>query len=153
MEVVRNRQERFALLSGGTKNGIVVLGKDAMQSFNDAHGAAPTNTKPIVNALRKNFLVVLTDEHNSSLRCPLSFDWNKFVRAASYREKECKGCRECNPVSGNHTHGDADFTFRFDRDIAAAVNFLTILCFMMMHNGLRPAAFAPANAKDVYKNR
>ncbi len=62
------------------------------------------------------------------------------------------GCAQYKPCIGDHPR-DSDFAFYFDCDIGAAVNFLSILCFMMRHGGLRPQAFAPANAKDVYRSQ
>ncbi len=93
--------------------------------------------------------MVLVSEYNSSQRCPRCFEWSKFVRLTSRREKRCKGCKEFVPRT-NHDR-DKDFTFYFDRDISAAVTFLSIVCYMMKHDGLRPRAFAPDNAKDVYR--
>ena len=137
--------------AGWVQDVVCVVGGEATRGFS-ARGAEQVDTGPIYNVLRDHFLVILVPEYNSSQRCPKCFGQAEFVRAASYREKECKGCPCHNPR--NHVSGDAGFAFRFDRDIGAAVNFLTILCFMMRHGGLRPAAFAPSNAKDIfYKNR
>jgi hypothetical protein len=145
-EVVHNLRRRTVEASGEDQDVICVVGKDVMHGF-QARGAAQVDTGPMFNLMRDHFLV---PEYNSSQRCPLCFGWSKFVRAASYREKECKNCSQYVPLGGDHPRRSPDFTFRFDRDHGAAVNFLSILCFMMRHRGLRPQAFAPKNAKDVY---
>ena len=119
--------------------GIVfVLGADCIGSR--SRGARTAPLQLLVRLLSDQFLVILIDEAYTSQLCPRCLGTTTFVRKRDLRSKKCDHCHG----PGRDEQGQPR-PFVFDRDYAAAVNFVTILRYMCSYGGKRPLVFEKAN--------
>jgi hypothetical protein len=116
------------------KGLVFVIGADCVGSH--SRGARKAPLRLLLRLLSDQFLVILVNEAYTSQLCPRCLGPTSFVRTRDYRSKKCDRC---------HGPGCDDKAqprpFVFDRDYAAAVNFVTILRYMCSHGGKRPPVF------------
>jgi hypothetical protein len=118
---------------------VFIVGADCVGSLYWGVRQAPLQL--LLRLLSDQFLVILIDEAYTSQLCPQCLGTTTFVRKRDLRSKQC-----------NHCHGKSDAQgqsrpFVFDRDIGAAVNFVTILRYMCAHDGRRPLVFERNRAR------
>jgi len=104
------------------------------------HAVRTAPLQLLVRLLSDQFLVILIDEAYTSQLCPRCLGTTTFVRKRDLRSKKCDHCHG----PGRDEQGQPR-PFVFDRDYAAAVNFVTILRYMCSHGGKRPLVFEKAN--------
>lgn len=123
---------------GDPRKSITVLwGGDCNKyGLGAARGARVANSNLLLRVLSEYFLVVILTEEFTSQLCPKCFSQLHYATKRSYRRKECR-----NPTCQVQDKDDKPVNFRCDRDIAAAVNFVHILRYMIAHEGKRPHVF------------
>lgn len=133
--------------------------------FTGGHGSRQPGARFGDGKLEKFFLCVEMDEFFSSQRCPRCLGQSDFWKPGNYRVKCCHSCTgehgahddDDDEVEAEHefesaaprakeasrsaASGKVRKPFIFDRDTAAAVNFITIFLYMCSNNGARPPEF------------
>ena len=117
---------------------VFVVGADCIGSR--SWGARKGPLRLLLRLLTDQFLVIMLDEAYTSQLCPRCLGRTSFVRKRDLRSKKCDHCHG----PGRDERGQPR-PFVFDRDYAAAVNFVTILRYMCSHGGKRPRVFEKAN--------
>ena len=117
---------------------VFVVGADCIGS--QSRGARKGPLRLLLRLLTDQFLVITLDEAYTSQLCPRCLGTTTFVRKRDLRSKKCDHCHG----PGRDEQGQPR-PFVFDRDYAAAVNFVTILRYMCSHGGKRPRVFEKAN--------
>ena len=117
---------------------VFVVGADCIGS--QSRGARKGPLQLLLRLLMDQFLVITLDEAYTSQLCPRCLGKTSFVRKRDLRSKKCDHCHG----PGRDERGQPR-PFVFDRDYAAAVNFVTILRYMCSHGGKRPRVFEKAN--------
>jgi hypothetical protein len=163
MAVLKDMRGAADAANGDKRRDFVCIIGDS--GFSGGHGHRQPGAKGGSLFLQEFILCIEMDEHLSSQRCPRCLAQSDFWKEGNYRVKCCHNCsgagvdeqkapshsKGAKGGKGAQKRGASTAPFIFDRDTAAAVNFITILFFMCNNNGARPAEFCRSEIKVAPK--